>query len=122
MMFVMEEVTPLRVRGRAIREAYARMGLTRAEFANKAGIRARTLTNVTNVVGRPTACSLANAAKIANALGWTVEDVLDRSGQPRPTERDDQERPQDTRPADKPKAPPSPPKGPRRDTEARPSQ
>lgn len=67
----------LKLRGAAIREAYGRMGLTRSAFAEKAGVTPRTLTNVTTVSGRPGPCSLATAARIAQALGWTLEEVLD---------------------------------------------
>ncbi|MGW1682469.1 helix-turn-helix domain-containing protein [Saccharopolyspora sp. NPDC002376] len=64
------------VRGNAIRRAYEAMGLTRREFANKAGIVPRTLTNITSN-GAP--CSFPAAVRIATALGWDVRDVLAES-------------------------------------------
>jgi DNA-binding XRE family transcriptional regulator len=71
-------MTDFRVRGHAVRQAYALLGLSRTEFAEKAGLSPKTLTNITNTTGQPAPCSLANAAKIAAALGWDVDDVIDK--------------------------------------------
>lgn len=61
-------------RGRAIREAYEDLGLTREVFASRTGIPAKTLTNIT--CGKRI-CSRANAARIASSLpGWSISDVF----------------------------------------------
>lgn len=90
----------IRLDGDLIRRAYADMGLSRAEFAEKADVPPSTLTNITSPSAVPT--SRRTAARIAKALRpeRTVEDLM--------LTRPEPSKPRDNRPPATPKSPPTP--------------
>jgi transcriptional regulator with XRE-family HTH domain len=60
--------------GENVKKHRAKIGLTQEDFAKKSGVKYTTLTKIeTNVIRKP---SVLIMAKLANALGVSIEDLI----------------------------------------------